>query len=108
MENPNEHPLLLPDEQATNRQDTGRVDSWNATTRPTTLEDSRRDVGVGGRDAIRAASEDQVKRSLPPPYGPGQSPLRECCRGAIPDKLTDVSDVGFRCSARIPGGSTAS
>jgi hypothetical protein len=36
-----------PDEQATSRQDTGRVDSWNATTRPTTPEGSRRNVGVG-------------------------------------------------------------
>jgi hypothetical protein len=36
-----------PDEQATNRQDNGRIDSWNATTRPTTPEGSRREVGVG-------------------------------------------------------------
>ena len=36
-----------PDEQATSQQDTGRVDSWNATMRPTTPEGSRRDVGVG-------------------------------------------------------------
>ena len=50
----------------------------------------------------------QTGRRGPVAPRPGQSPLRECSWGAMPEKLATVSGAGFRCRARIAASSTVS